>query len=568
MNNYVNGAKLDEFAKKMNAKQKTIFDHRYMVKGGVCGIARADNSSNQHYLFYSEDGVNFDFLLALDQRISSDASQVTKIGNYYYYTGNTTYQISTDLVNWSTDYFIDAVQPISGGYVWGSMLFVDPSTGKIWIFCSVQYKTGIVPLSGTGATTTEFYFRIDAYEMVQQSDGRLTKVTNEPTTIIGGNGTDSYIDPFMIYNNEFGYIFAVKNVIQSKIEIYNGNTLTGLERVTIADNLVGVEAPQLVQTSMGDVIMYVHAYEPKTISAHEDYEAALLSANKLPAEIYYTRLTYSHSQKSGRTNSFANMLLWNIAKFPTLVRHPGFMMCGGTERSILLKYDRILISDAEEGRVTYRLINNELSGHNLVFTNAPVEYATFYSISDSEDIGTINCSYKRIFENPTPVYIVGHTSKRLIDTAVLKIGSGMSGYSESVDKKIDLTYLQDSGVMVAFATTNNFSAPITGMSDTGTITAIEGIGGTLDSTTCVKLNGVVTVSGRIHGISLSGVGRDYFNVPEGFRPAKNIFCYGYMMVDNDFKPILASINTNGNVSLAYSANATVTQVGFSASYGL
>ena len=102
--------------------------------------------------------------------------------------------------------------------------------------------------------------------------------------------------------------------------------------------------------------------------------------------------------------------------------------------------------------------------------------------------------------------------------------------------------------------------------ETGTITKASGIGGTLDFTTCVKKDDVVTVSGRIHSLTNTPAQGVFFNIPQGFRPPSGVFGIGYHMINGVNQTLLPLINTDGTVSCGYSQTSQTAQVAFYATY--
>lgn len=104
--------------------------------------------------------------------------------------------------------------------------------------------------------------------------------------------------------------------------------------------------------------------------------------------------------------------------------------------------------------------------------------------------------------------------------------------------------------------------------ETGTITKAVS-SGTLDSAICYKVGNMVNVSGRIHTMNNEQAAGTFFVIPEGFRPRNAVFTSGYINVNNvGNMPILATIQSNGNVSIGYSSSATCSQVGFTGSYAI
>ena len=380
----------------------------------------------------------------LASNVNQDSSAVKKIGDYYYYTGNCTYQYSKDLINW-TDYEVFPCWRLrEGSAVWASTLFEDPISNKIYVFHSVMYDdTNVIPINGSGATDVRL-FRIDMYEVEQNEDGSLAVLTpDSPTTIIGGDLDESYIDPFMAYNENLGYILAVKNEKTAQIEIYNGQSIDSLELVSMTNNLIGVEAPQLVQNEAGDVLLFADAYNPKTVSYLSDPTSGAFSANSLIGGTYVARVALGKYQASASAEfAFVSQLLWTIVDTPARLRHPGFTICDWDAYTILSKMPVLHIPE-DRAALQTGVINSNANNNKIVFTNVPSDKYC-YALSGG-GLGTINCEYKPIYTYIGPIFLVGSTAKSTINNAILKVGSGISGYSASVNKKIDLTNLSDAG---------------------------------------------------------------------------------------------------------------------------
>lgn len=105
-----------------------------------------------------------------------------------------------------------------------------------------------------------------------------------------------------------------------------------------------------------------------------------------------------------------------------------------------------------------------------------------------------------------------------------------------------------------------------GSKTTGTIAKYSGISdGTLDSASLIKVGNTVFGSARIYSFSATANG-SFFEIPTGFRPITLMRVMGYIYVNNVAIPTFLSINPNGMVSLAYSSNQTLTQIGFAGSW--
>lgn len=95
--------------------------------------------------------------------------------------------------------------------------------------------------------------------------------------------------------------------------------------------------------------------------------------------------------------------------------------------------------------------------------------------------------------------------------------------------------------------------------------------GTLESVSCVKRGHGVFVSGRIYGMTNNdGSNKQYFQLPEGYRPANTIRPVGYYQKVNSqiTEPALFTITSDGKVSLGVGGSGNVALVAFSASFSV
>lgn len=92
-------------------------------------------------------------------------------------------------------------------------------------------------------------------------------------------------------------------------------------------------------------------------------------------------------------------------------------------------------------------------------------------------------------------------------------------------------------------------------------------GGTLDKNNLVKIGNIVIASGRVHSLDNVITDQVFFNIPEGFRPKQDTIVSGYANIKHNGTTytglgIFLNLNTDGNISVAYSSAATLTQVFF------
>lgn len=106
----------------------------------------------------------------------------------------------------------------------------------------------------------------------------------------------------------------------------------------------------------------------------------------------------------------------------------------------------------------------------------------------------------------------------------------------------------------------------------GTITKLVETGA-LDQLTCVKKGNIICVSGRIHSMQNNdGANRNYFQIPEGFRPPQQVRVIGAVqIVSGDVNspcvyPVLMTIGQNGIVNTGWGSGVTIGQVFFAATY--
>lgn len=104
----------------------------------------------------------------------------------------------------------------------------------------------------------------------------------------------------------------------------------------------------------------------------------------------------------------------------------------------------------------------------------------------------------------------------------------------------------------------------------GTITKSSDItSGTLGKLTCRKVGNTVFASAQLHSISPAiSTDRTVFVIPSGYRPKATTYVGGYILVNSVIIPTPVTINTNGNVTYAYSNSATTTQFVFYGSWSV
>lgn len=225
---------------------------------GLFGIS-IDQDTHKNKLFYYE---NETMRYVKEYPWVDDSSAVFYINDTFYFVGNNHYRFTKDLNVWSAEYNI-TTNPFNLGIdspkMWGFSL-CEGVNGQVYCFGSMQYRAEQTEKNAAGFNT--YYMRVMYTRVTVNDDGTLTFGEFEPLAFAGNqtNG-NSYIDPYMIYSPSFGgYVFAVKNEMTCKIEVYSG-TLGDLRITSLTNPVVGIEAPQLVATDNA-IFMFAHAYAP------------------------------------------------------------------------------------------------------------------------------------------------------------------------------------------------------------------------------------------------------------------------------------------------------------------
>lgn len=236
---------------------------RLTGKFSYWAVGRTLKNASDQFLYGSVDGIKFEKLTPISSQ--SDSSSAFEWNGYFYNIGNNQYVYSNDMVNWSAP--VDMGMGGSFNSIWACSLFLDGESG--YVLGAQKYREGSF---NTGNASTGGYRKIVMCPVTQNSDGTLNINVSEMQTILGGNN-DSIIDPYMVRVPQIGYILAVKNEVTSKIEIYSGGGIATLTKQSWDCKITGVEAPQLMVDSMGNVNMYIDAYNPSVYNALETSEA-------------------------------------------------------------------------------------------------------------------------------------------------------------------------------------------------------------------------------------------------------------------------------------------------------
>lgn len=273
-------------------------------KGIMC-ISKDLQRGDDHYLYFSDDGINFFQVGEKIENMTSDSSALYKIKDYYY-LGNNTYQYSTDLKNWSEPIIIAENQNTN---IWGSSLYYDEENETIYIYSSYRYNENTF----TNAVGNEsYYFKIIVQTATINEDGSLN--INQTLNDILYTSNESYIDPYVIKHETLGYMLACKNESTAQIELYSLLSPTSINAKIRTMGAIGVEAPQLIIDGANNIIMYCHDYA--------------MSNNYRTGDLNINIQTYNVVQISYNNTILPNERLGlKICNTPITFRHAGMCMC-------------------------------------------------------------------------------------------------------------------------------------------------------------------------------------------------------------------------------------------------
>lgn len=327
---------------------------------GMWAISRPEkDDDNTHYLLYSDDGINFRQVGSPIPNLGSDASAVCEIEGIFYYSGNNSYSFSTDMATW-----VNPIRIIQNplGRVWASWLLYDKSSKIIYIYSSYEFRTG---------TGTDDYFKIVYQTATQNEDGTLS-IDQTLHDLLYAEG-QSWIDPSVVYDPIYGYVFAVKRNGSASFDpesynnfIYKMTSPTSLGDFVFKFNGAGREAPQLVSDGQGNILCYmqnnnVHARTSVTTAAKSAYAVA--------------EITNKYGWNTGKA------ALQTPVKALLPLRHMGLAYCTGKAYSCLKKIG-----------ISAGLLNKS---YNIV-DNGVCRYV---NIADEGEYNIIN--------HPDTIYVVG-----------------------------------------------------------------------------------------------------------------------------------------------------------------
>lgn len=257
----------------------------------IYGICHNHSNNNQWFYISTSDMKNINYIDVLPSRNTtydySNASNLFEKNGVLYYPQDAHKDIfaTTDGKVWNENYGINYPAPLGNNfYQWAPMLFEDAS-GNVKFALARQYND-IKIINATNAET--FNFRIDVFDCTI-IDNKIN-ISNNYITIISDG---SHIDPYIIYDANYGYVMACKNEETCLIEIYNGSSLSNMS-LKFTTRLVGCEAPKLIKNN-GAIILY-----------SEGYSISTGAGNSITNHFYFTNtISFSGSELSyGPLNVF------------------------------------------------------------------------------------------------------------------------------------------------------------------------------------------------------------------------------------------------------------------------
>lgn len=269
----------------------------------------------------------------------SDASNLFERNGILYYPQDSHNDIyaTTDGETWNEGYGPGFPSPLGPEWrQWAPMLFEDAS-GSVKMAIARQYNDS-TSTNAVGSTT--YNFRIDVFDCTVGEDGKIT-IGSGFTTVLS---TGSHIDPYIIYDPQYGYVMACKNESTCLIEVYQGTSLSNMT-LAVTTRLVGCEAPKLISGD-GSLTLYYEGYSIYTGTGKT-------AGNNLPVHLFFTTALGA----GGSTLSYSGMSVMNA---PSFYRHVAFIQ----NSEVLAKYARNhpivpFTTDATERIITLNLDTND-----------------------------------------------------------------------------------------------------------------------------------------------------------------------------------------------------------------
>jgi len=271
---------------------------------GLIAISR-NTINNDHYIYYSEDGENFN-RVGNKLSLTEDSSALILINGTYYYFGSNSYYYSDDLVTWSNGITIND-NDNGKRKNWAFYPFYDSINDKYYVFSALQYKNDTFK---NDLNFDTFYFKIIKQEFTINNDKTLNFDT--PTNVKYVEN-ESYIDPAICYDPIYGYTLAIKNEKTCKIELYSSNDINNFNESYAYLDGAGSEACQLIDED-GFITLYVHDYALNS--------KVVTGLSEDLGQTYSKVIIANPIAKYDTAN-----LTRHACKMPEIFRHAGIMKC-------------------------------------------------------------------------------------------------------------------------------------------------------------------------------------------------------------------------------------------------
>ena len=281
------------------------------------GICHNNANKNQWFYISTSDLRNVEYIDTLPSKNTtydySDATNLFEKNGVLYYPQQDHRDIyaTTDGEVWNENYAINYPAPLGDNfYQWAPMLFEDES-GNVKFALARQYNSDTY--TNALGLDSALNFRIDVFDCTM-IDNKINISDNYITVLSDG----SHIDPYIIYDANYGYVMACVNGITNLIEIYNGSSLSTMS-LKFTTRLVGCEAPKLIKNN-GAIILYSEGFNIYTGSG-------TTAGNKINRHFYFTNtISFCDSQLS-----YGSLNIFNV---PTNYRHIAFIQ----NSKVLAKY--------------------------------------------------------------------------------------------------------------------------------------------------------------------------------------------------------------------------------------
>ena len=351
---------------------------------GLIAISR-NTINNDHYIYYSEDGENFN-RVGNKLSLTEDSSALILINGTYYYFGSNSYYYSDDLVTWSNGITIND-NDNDRRKNWAFYPFYDSINDKYYVFSALQYKNDTFK---NDLNFDSFYFKIIKQEFTINNDKTLNFDT--PTNVKYVEN-ESYIDPAICYDPIYGYTLAIKNEKTCKIELYSSNDINNFNESYAYLDGAGSEGCQLIDED-GFIILYVHDYALNS--------KVVTGLSEDLGQTYSKVIIANPIAKYDTAN-----LTRHACKMPEIFRHAGIMKCDKKTLNLItsigIKNTQLYICD--DSAIIGDLLKPAFCFTGGATYNLPNLPYGLFVVGGGSGIEQMNINVKKYYDTPLKLFL-------------------------------------------------------------------------------------------------------------------------------------------------------------------